>query len=252
MSILSSLLDFERYPHLDGLVRAEQSLLDNSVTDIDILIGADYYFEIILGEIRRGDNGPVAVQSEFGWLISGDAQARCTESNGTITNLMLERPERTYSADLLIDEEGDELTNAVRKFRNTESIGIIETDQLTDHEFLTEVQFNESRRYQVSLPSNEGCLPIDSGYSSCVSRLRQTHSRSKKDSELLKEYSNVTKQRVGNNRANRRGTGSRQVFALPTPACSCASRKVYYEGTSDQSKQAVSRMKYDTFLVIVM
>ena len=50
-------LDFKRYPHLDGLVPADQSLLENYVTDIDILIGADYYFEIISGEIRRGDNG---------------------------------------------------------------------------------------------------------------------------------------------------------------------------------------------------
>ena len=95
---LSMTLDFKRYPHLDGLVPADQSLLDDSVTDIDILIGADYYFEIILGEIRRGDNGPVAVQSEFGWLISGNAQESCTENNRTITNLMLERPERTYPA----------------------------------------------------------------------------------------------------------------------------------------------------------
>ena len=111
-SPLSMTLDFKRYPHLDGLVPADQSLLDNSVTDIDILIGADYYFEIILGEIRRGDNGPVAVQSEFGWLISGNAQESCTGNNRTITNLMLERPERTYPTDFLIDEEGDELTNA--------------------------------------------------------------------------------------------------------------------------------------------
>ena len=45
-SPLSMTSDFEHYPHLDGLVPADQSLLDNSVTDIDILIGADYYFEI--------------------------------------------------------------------------------------------------------------------------------------------------------------------------------------------------------------
>ena len=60
-----------------------------------------------------------------------------------MTDLMLEQPECTYPADLFIDEEGDELTNAVRKFWNTESIGIIETEQLTDRGFLREVQFNE-------------------------------------------------------------------------------------------------------------
>ena len=148
-----------------------------------------------MGEIRRGDNGPVAVQSEFGWLISGNAQASRTESNGKISNPMLERPERTYPADLLIDEEGDELTNVVRMFWNTESIGIMEIEQLTDHGFLREVLFNEeSQRYQVSFPWKEECLPIASGLLSCVSRLRQTYSRLKKDPDLLKEYSNVIKQ----------------------------------------------------------
>ena len=57
------------------------------------------------------------------------------------------------------------------------------------------MQFNEeSQRYQVSLPSKEECLPIASGYLSCVSRLRQTYSRLKKDLDLLEEYSNVIKQ----------------------------------------------------------
>ena len=40
-------------------------------SDIDILIGSDYYFDFILGNIVRGDGGLVAVESEFGWLVSG-------------------------------------------------------------------------------------------------------------------------------------------------------------------------------------
>ncbi len=194
-SPLSMTLDIERYPHLDGLVPADQSLLDNSAPNIDILIGSDYYFEVIMGEIRRGDKGPVAVQSEFGWLISGNGQALSTGKNETLTNLTLERPEHPYPADLVMKEDEDELTNAVRKFWNTESVGIIEPDQSTEREFLRGLQFNEaSQRYQVSLPWKEECQPIASGYLACVSRVRQTHSRLKKDPELLKEYANVIKQ----------------------------------------------------------
>ena len=89
-SLITMKLDVERYPHLDGSVAADESLLDHSATDIDVLIGADYYFEILLGEIRRRDKGPVAVQSEFGCLTSGSDQANCAERNETITNLMLE------------------------------------------------------------------------------------------------------------------------------------------------------------------
>lgn len=58
------------YPHLEGLGTADQSLIDNPAVDVDILIGPDHYFEIVIGAIRRGDKGPVAVQSEFGWLVS--------------------------------------------------------------------------------------------------------------------------------------------------------------------------------------
>ena len=50
-SPFSVTVDIERYPHLEGLVLADQSLLDNSAPEIDILVGADYYFEIIMGDI---------------------------------------------------------------------------------------------------------------------------------------------------------------------------------------------------------
>ena len=46
----------------------------------------------------------------------------------------------------------------------------------------------------MSLPWKEECQPIASGYLACVNRLRHTHSRLKKDPEILKEYSNVIKQ----------------------------------------------------------
>ncbi len=41
-------------------------------------------------------------------------------------------------------EDEDELRNAVRKFWNTESVGIIQPDQSTEREFLRGVQFNEA------------------------------------------------------------------------------------------------------------
>ena len=39
--------------------------------NIDILIGADYYWDFVTGNIRRGNSGPVAVETILGWVISG-------------------------------------------------------------------------------------------------------------------------------------------------------------------------------------
>ena len=59
----------EEYPHLCGLNLADTSTLsgDNDV-EVDILIGADYYWKLVTGTIKRGNKpGPVAVLTRLGW-----------------------------------------------------------------------------------------------------------------------------------------------------------------------------------------
>ena len=36
----------------------------------DILIGSDYYWQIITNEIVRGKKGPTAVYTRLGWMLS--------------------------------------------------------------------------------------------------------------------------------------------------------------------------------------
>ena len=72
-SPLSTTIDISQYPYLKDLEFTDCSVLNGHDTnsDIDILIGPDYDFDFILGNIVRGDGGLVAVESEFGWLVSG-------------------------------------------------------------------------------------------------------------------------------------------------------------------------------------
>ena len=52
--------------------------------EIDILIGADYYWKLVDGKIERADehdsddqdDGFRALSSKFGWLLSGPLEAR--------------------------------------------------------------------------------------------------------------------------------------------------------------------------------
>ena len=93
---LSTTPDIDHYHDLQGLVLADESLIDGSPLNIDILIGSDYYFDIILGEIRQGGEGPITVNSEFGWLVSGNVEAGNSGIEEADINLIIERSDASY------------------------------------------------------------------------------------------------------------------------------------------------------------
>ena len=56
------------------------NISDTEVSDcreIDILIGSEYYWTIVNGEIRRStENSLVAISSKLGWIFSGPIDER--------------------------------------------------------------------------------------------------------------------------------------------------------------------------------
>ena len=57
------------YAQLEGLELADFDDDDNDNT-IDILIGADHYWDVVTGDAVKGESGPTAVSSKLGWLLS--------------------------------------------------------------------------------------------------------------------------------------------------------------------------------------
>ena len=113
-SPLSTSLDVSRYPHLQGLDFADASVVDGSQQNIDILIGSDFHFEILTGEVARGDSGPVAVNSKFGWVVSGPTLERGEMSDMSVANLVIEK---IGSQNPYPDNENDnELSCALQRF----------------------------------------------------------------------------------------------------------------------------------------
>ena len=198
-SPLLATIDLERHPHLRELDLADENLIDREFGDfasnIDVLIGADYYLDVITGEIQRGDGGPVAVKSEFGWLVSGSGYAKTSKGEETLAQLIVQKADSATWSDSVCRDENEGLTSAVRKFWETESLGIFESEPLPKKEFLRGPKFEEGQgRYQVSLPWKDDQLPTSNGYFSCLSRLRQLHSRLKTDKKLLEQYDQVIKE----------------------------------------------------------
>ena len=99
---------------MQGLDFADASVLDGSQPNNDILIGSNFYFEILTGEVVRGDSGPVAISSKFGWVVSDPTLERGEMSDMSMANLVIEKigSQNPYT-DNKIDNE---LSCALRRF----------------------------------------------------------------------------------------------------------------------------------------
>ena len=58
------------YTHLSGLELADSST-ESSSHEVDVLVGSDFYLDLITGQIRRGAVGPIAIHTKLGWVLSG-------------------------------------------------------------------------------------------------------------------------------------------------------------------------------------
>ncbi|KAK0140716.1 hypothetical protein N1851_022298 [Merluccius polli] len=81
-----------------------------------ILIGGDYYWDIVSGHTERLDNGLVAVESKFGWLIQG-----------TVFIPVMSVTTETVDVNALHISVGEEqaLNDQLRSFWEIESLGIV-------------------------------------------------------------------------------------------------------------------------------
>ncbi len=62
----------KNYPHLMDISFADYH--DGNDVKIDILIGGDYYYEIVSNDVRKGPPGtPTAVNTTLGWMVGGPA-----------------------------------------------------------------------------------------------------------------------------------------------------------------------------------
>ena len=85
-SPLPAKVNIREYPHLHGLQMADSSKDDQP---IDLLIGSDYYWDFVEADAIRGQSGPTAIDSKFGWLLSGPISATTRSSSKVVSNLVV-------------------------------------------------------------------------------------------------------------------------------------------------------------------
>ena len=58
----------ERFPHISGLDLADPHFIGEN---LDVNIGSDHYWEVVTGNVMRGVCEPTAIETKFGWVLSG-------------------------------------------------------------------------------------------------------------------------------------------------------------------------------------
>lgn len=142
-STLPSITEVDNYVHLSSLELADCSG-GTDLDTIDVLVGSDYYWKFVTGETRRGTDSLVAVHSTLGWLLSRGINSSYSGVN-TCTLLILTNEPKC------IPKVQDPIQEVLRKFWETESIGVVEANCKITKYFLSHIQFREGR-YEVSLP----------------------------------------------------------------------------------------------------
>ena len=171
--------------------------LADTPDSIDVLIGSDYYWQIVTGETVRGTEGPVAVSSSLGWLLSGPVSRPSSKKQGTVSNLAISQG----NCEVFSENTEDELLNTLKSFWKTESISIDDNQDAvepTPEHFLSDIKFNESR-YEVGLPLNGNQSTLPTNYNQSFNQLKSLQRHLIKEPELASEYDNIIQEQLNTN-----------------------------------------------------
>ena len=152
--------------------------------EISLLIGADQYWKVVQDEIIRG-NGPTAVKSKIGYLLSGPMLEEQMDS--TSSSVML---------NILTTHHQEEST--IEKFWKLESIGIEsdgKNESSEDSDYLQNYQKNsimfEDGHYTAKLPWKPEHPELASNFEIGKARTLNTIMRLSNDLRLLEKYGEI-------------------------------------------------------------
>ncbi|XP_048582690.1 uncharacterized protein LOC116603367 [Nematostella vectensis] len=174
--------DVRNMPHLKRLKLAHPVSSGNF--EINLLIGGDHYWDIVQDKIIRGEEGPTAMQSKLGYLLSGPVRARGVQGN--VTNIFHISAHQEDKFDL-------------QQFWSLESMGISPNADPPEKNFLTNYQAtsitrDEDGTYIAGFPWKEEHAPLPTNFSICERRTRATARRLHQTPDLMKSYDDIIKE----------------------------------------------------------
>jgi hypothetical protein len=174
-------------PHLKNLTLAHPITAEEHFR-ISLLIGADYYWDIVEDEVIRGP-GPTAVASKLGYLLSGPLRTPSKPSN-TLVNLL----------QTITSTKGTELD--LERFWSLESMGITPpTTTGKQHDFLRNyihysISRNTNGSYTAKFPWKDDTPTLPDNYLAFERRTRAMVHRLAATPDLLKCYGDIIEEQT--------------------------------------------------------
>jgi hypothetical protein len=176
-----------KYQRLRDLDLADSSR-GGAPMEVDLLIGSDYYWEFTTGDIRHGEDGPVAIRTSLGWVLSG-AVPTSRNQPSSISFLI------THALRVSAPTSTENLDEVLRSFWNLESLGIQSTEESVLGEFTQTIRF-QNGRYQVALLWKDPHPPLPDNYKLSSKGLMGLLCRLKEHPEVMCEYDATIKNQL--------------------------------------------------------
>ena len=179
----------EAHRHLAGLDLADWGD-GNSCLPVDVLVGCDHYWDLVTGSVCRGEQGPTAIHTKLGWVLSGPtlSPSRVLYSSACAVTTHLLRVDSQPAESTQLDEQ-------LRSFWELESLGIHKEEKSLYDEFASSIIFRDGR-YKVPLPWKEFHEPLADNYLLSKKRLEGLLRRLKHTPEILQQYDSTIQEQL--------------------------------------------------------
>lgn len=169
--------------HLLGLKLAHP-FMEEGRFEISVLVGADYYWNIFQDNVVRG-NGPTAVQSKLGYLLSGPARGYASIPSKPT-------PTSTSMMNVLTSHDREEIK--LERFWEIESLGI-DKNETADNNYLIDYQkssiSHRDGKYHAKLPWKDEHDTLPTNETVARRRTLSVVNRLRKDPDALQMYGEI-------------------------------------------------------------
>ncbi|VDI32537.1 Hypothetical predicted protein [Mytilus galloprovincialis] len=165
--------------YLHGLSLAHP-VTDAESFELTLLIGADFYWNIVQDKVIRG-NGPTAVSSKLGYLLSGPVPVKNNNQSTSMMNVLISHKQETCD---------------LEKFWKLESLGIDEKEvdtQLIDvmETFAESSITKQNGKYVSKLPWKENCPEFTNKQRDRQKKNRKCNTSYFKRQEMFRMYGDI-------------------------------------------------------------
>ena len=198
--------ELKKFEHLNGLKFADKH--DDKEKGIDILLGLDNYFKFVgEGLIKGQGEGPVAVETTFGYVLAGRVPRNVSNAHMVTNTFKVELGEAN-------------LGKILNKFWDVESLGIEKIEDV-DNKIDKSIAF-EGGRYVIDLPKKKNHPILHDNYNNAKNRLDSLRKKFSKDPMLKENYVKVIEEKLERGVIEKVQTGDRgevgQTYYMPHSA----------------------------------